>query len=163
MKTGIFYGTSTGTTERVARLIAKAVGADDADVYDVAKTGPSKLGEYEFVILGASTYGAGDLQDDMADFLDGVRALDLKGKKAAAFGCGDEGMSSTFCNGVDEIFKALKETGATVVGTFNTFPYQFDHSAAVPVQGAEAVGLLIDDVNHSDKTEQRVNEWVKTL
>ena len=163
MKPGIFYGTSTGTTEKVAKLIAQAVGAADTDVYDVAKTSPSTVGDYDLIILGAPTYGSGDVQDDMADFLDGVRVLDLKGKKAAVFGCGDESMGSTFCSGVEEIYKALKDTGTTMVGEYNTFPYRFESSAAVPVQGGEAVGLLVDDVNEPDKTETRVKDWVKTL
>ena len=72
-------------------------------------------------------------------------------------------MSSTFCSGVEEIYKALKDTGATMVGEYNTFPYRFESSAAVPVQGGEAVGLLVDDVNEPDKTETRVKDWVKTL
>ncbi len=163
MKTGIFYGTSTGTTAKVAGMIAEALGVSDSDVYNVAGTRPSTLGDYDLVILGASTYGAGEVQHDMADFLDGVRAMDLKGKKAAVFGCGDENMSRTFCNGVEEIYKALKETGATMTGSFNTFPYKFESSEAVPVPGGEAVGLLVDDVNDADKTAARVKEWAASL
>ena len=40
MKIGIFYGSSTGTTAEVAEKIAKQLGVDAADVYDVAKVGP---------------------------------------------------------------------------------------------------------------------------
>lgn len=163
MKTGIFYATSTGTTQKVAGLIAESIGISDSDVHNVSKTAPSVLGRYDLIILGAPTYGAGDLHDEMSDFLDGVRAIDLSGKKAAVFGCGDTSMSLTFCSGVEKMYNALQETGVDMLGTFNTCPYKFEASDAVPVSGAEAIGLLIDDINHADKTADRVKAWVKTL
>lgn len=163
MKTGIFYATSTGTTREIADRIARALGVADTDVHDVADTAPSVLGDYDTIIIGSPTYGAGELQDDMYDFLDGAEALDLSGKTVAVFGCGDESMSSTFCNAVGIIYNRLKATGANMKGAFNTYPYEFDRSEAVPVQGGEAVGLLIDEVNHPDVTEQRVSQWVSRV
>ena len=163
MKIGIFYGSSTGTTAEVAEKIAKQLGVDAADVYDVAKVGPSKFGEYDMLVLGSSTYGSGELQDDWYDMLDGAEKLELKGKRIAVFGCGDESMTDTFCDAVSIIYERMKPTEATMVGMFNTYPYEFDSSKAVPVQGGEAVGLLIDEVNHSDVTDTRIEEWCKTL
>ena len=78
MKTiGIFYGSSTGTTEDIAKRIATKLGVDASNLYDVAKASPSDLGNYEALILGSSTWGAGDLQDDWYDFLAKVKKLDL--------------------------------------------------------------------------------------
>ncbi|MDE6468691.1 MAG: flavodoxin domain-containing protein, partial [Muribaculaceae bacterium] len=88
MKTGIFYGSTTGTTAELAKTIAKEIGVADADIHDVASTAPARLGDYDFIILGSSTWGDGDLQDDWFDFVDGAQALDLDGKKIAIFGCG---------------------------------------------------------------------------
>lgn len=163
MKTGIFYGTTTGTTAAVAERIAQALNVDKTDVHDVAKTAPSLVGNYDLLIFGSPTYGSGELQDDWYDFLAGVEVLDLKGKKIAVFGLGDESMSDTFCNAAGIIYDRMKSTGATMIGAFNTFPYKFASSAAVPIEGAGAVGLLIDEVNHPDDTERRIEEWVKTL
>ena len=36
-KTGIFYGSTTGTTESVAGRIADVLGISSADVHDVSK------------------------------------------------------------------------------------------------------------------------------
>ena len=36
-KTGIFYGSTTGTTESVAGMIAGKLGVSSADVHDVSK------------------------------------------------------------------------------------------------------------------------------
>lgn len=163
MKTGIFYGSSTGTTADIAKRIAKELGVADADVMDVSKVGPSKMGDYDLLVLGSSTYGSGELQDDWYDMLDGAEKLDLTGKKIAVFGCGDESMSDTFCNAVGIIYNRMKQTGATMVGTFNTYPYEFDRSEAVPVQGGEAVGLLIDEIDHPEATDKRIKEWCEIL
>lgn len=163
MKTGIFYGSTTGTTAAVANRIGEALGVGSSDIHDVAKTSPSEVGEYDFLILGSPTYGSGELQDDWYDFLSGIEVLDLRGKKVAVFGLGDESMADTFCNAVGIIYKRVKETGAEMVGSFNTFPYEFDSSEAVPVEGAGAVGLLIDEVNHPDDTERRIAEWVREI
>lgn len=154
---GIFYGSTTGTTEQIANLIAKKLGSEETDVYDVSKTAPSKVGEYDVILLGASTWGDGDLQDDMHDFLDGLAAIDLKEKYVALFGCGDESMSDTFCNAVGEMYRRILPTGAKIVGRFNADGYDFNHSDA-DVEGVY-VGLVIDNVNHEAMTGQRVQEW----
>ena len=36
-KTGVFYGSTTGTTESVARTIAEKLGIPSSDVYNVSK------------------------------------------------------------------------------------------------------------------------------
>jgi len=71
-KTGIFYGSATGTTADVAQRIAARLGIADADIHDVAGTAPDTLGAYENLILGSSTWGSGELEDDWYDFADGA-------------------------------------------------------------------------------------------
>lgn len=163
MKTGIFFASSTGTTERVALELAKALGVDRKDVQNVSKTAPSMLGDYDLIVMGSPTYSSGELQEDFYDFIAGADVLDLKGKKVAVFGDGDESMSDTFCDAVGTIYDKMKETGATMVGTFNTFPYEFRRSRAVPVKGGEAVGLLLDEVNHPEASAGRIADWAKEI
>lgn len=160
-KIGIFYGSTTGNTEVVANRIAENLGVAAADIHDVSSAFPSETGDYDVLIFGASTWGDGDLQDDMHDFLDGVKVLDLTGKEIALFGCGDESMSDTFCNGVGEMYKNLSLTGAGFIGSFDVSGYEFNHSGA-EVDG-KVVGLLIDNVNHEDMTKGRVSRWCDEL
>lgn len=157
-KIGIFYGSSTGVTAEVAQEIAKKLGVADADVYNVAKSAPSDVALYDVLILGSSTWGAGELQDDWYDFLDGLEVLDLKDKQIALFGCGDESMSDTFCGAVGEIYNRLQKTGARFIGYFNAEGYDFDESPAF-IDGVY-VGLLLDNVNKEELTEDRMKEWV---
>lgn len=163
MKTAIFYGSTTGTTAAVAKHIAKLLGVADTDIYDVAKADPARMGDYDRLILGSSTWGSGELQDDWYDFIAGAEVLDLKDKTVAIFGCGDETMSDTFCNAVGEIYDRMSKTGATIVGNYTSEPYDYEKSTAVKGDDKVAVGLLVDEVNHPDLTEGRIAEWVKTL
>lgn len=160
-KTGIFYGSTTGTTKDVAEKIAKIMAIPAADVHDVATTAPSAVGDYDNLIFGTSTWGSGELQDDWENFVAGVEVLDLKGKKIALFGCGDESMSQTFCNGVGELYRRLQKTGATFVGAYDAEGYDYEHTDA-DVDGT-IVGLLIDDVNHPEMTDLRLRSWVGIL
>lgn len=160
-KTGIFYGSNTGATAEVAEIIAKKLGLDEADVHNVAKTAPSAVGQYENLIFGASTWGAGDLQDDWVDFLDGLQSLDLRGKRIALFGLGDESMSDTFNNGIGQIYNTLKGSGAYFMGSYPADVYHFSRSEAV-VDG-KPVGLLLDQVNHPELTGGRIDGWLLTF
>ena len=153
-KIGIFYGSTTGTTLEVAQEIAKCLDVKPEDVHDVASVSPSSVAGYDMVILGASTWGAGDLQEDMATFIDGLQALDLENKEVAIFGCGDESMSDTFCNSVGEIYHRLHDTHAMFIAPFNNDGYNYQHSDS-NVHGL-IVGLCIDNVNHPEMTSDRV-------
>lgn len=160
-KIGIFYGSTTGVTEQVAGQIAKELGVGQEDVHDVSKTKPSDAGEYEVLLFGASTWGDGDLQDDMHDFLDGVGEFDLEGRYVAVFGCGDESMTDTFCNGVGQMYDVLSKTGADMIGGFDADGFDFSHSDAV--RDGKAVGLLIDNVNHEDLTAGKIARWTDQI
>ncbi len=161
-KTGIFYGSTTGATLEVAEMIAKCLGIKESDIHNVATTAPSAVAPYEILILGTSTWGDGEMQDNMDDFSRGLDVLDLNGKDIALFGCGDETMNDTFCNAVGELYSRLKDTGARFIGQgFTTEGYVFDHSKAV-VDG-KSVGLLLDNVNHPDTVQSRIEAWCKTV
>ena len=161
-KIGIFYGSTTGTTAEVAKQIGAALGVADADIHDMSKSKPSDVAPYDVLVLGTSTWGVGDMQDDAHDFADGLQGESLRGKKVALFGCGDESMTDTFCNGVAELLEYVKRTGATVIGQYDVAGYDFAKSAAVDENG-KAIGLLIDDVNHADTADKRIEAWCKEL
>lgn len=161
-KTGIFYGTTTCVTEHAANAIARQLNIAAEDIRNVSDAKPSDVVPYGLIVLGASTWGDGDIQDDMHDFIDGLAPLDLKGKEIALFGCGDETMNDTFCNAVGEMHEMLKDTGASFVGAFNADGYTFRHSKASQSDG-QMVGLVLDEVNHPDMSVNRILEWCKLL
>lgn len=158
---GIFYGSTTGTTEDVAHRLAKLLDIPESDIHNVANTSPSAVADYDVLLLGTSTWGSGDLQDDWYDFVAGLRELDLKGKQIAIFGVGDESMSDTFCSAVGKLYKDLQSTGGEFIGSFPNDVYDFEHTEA-DVDGV-VVGLLLDETNHPDLTDGRLADWAEEI
>ena len=121
----IIYGSTTGNTEIAAKWVKKAlssVGAD-VDLFNVTDIKPESAGAYDLVILGSSTWGQGELQDDFLSFYDGMTAAVLDGKKLAAFGCGDSDMfPDDFCRAVDMIVDKAKACGAQIIAE----PFKID-------------------------------------
>ncbi|MDR3127306.1 MAG: flavodoxin [Tannerellaceae bacterium] len=160
-KTGIFYGSSSGNTKGVAEKIAKALGIDRADVHDVAKAKAGDLAGYELLLLGCSTWGLGDLQDDFADFVGELSKADLSGKKVGLFGCGDSSSyPDTFCNALGTIYKAVCGK-AEMIGNVSVEGYTYDDSEAV-VEG-HFVGLPLDEDNESKLTGKRIEDWLQVI
>ena len=161
-KTCIIYGSSTGTCQDLASRIAAKLGVDNADVFDAGSISAEQLEGYQNLVLGTSTWGAGEMQDDWYDGVKAVKAANLNGKTVAIFGCGDsEGYSDTFGGGMGELYNAAKEAGAKVIGQVSTDGYTYDDSEAV-VDG-QFVGLALDEVNEDDKTDERIDAWVAAI
>ena len=161
-KIGIFYGSTTGTTESIAAQIASHLSVNPTDVHNVGNTNAQIADDYEILILGSSTWGSGELQDDWYDFLDQLVTHNLNGKKIALFGCGDAmSFGSTFCDAVGIIYEKLQDKGCSFIGTVNPSDYSYDSSTA-EVAGL-LVCLLIDENNEPDKTENRIQNWTDQL
>lgn len=158
-KTIVVYGSTTGTCESIAQTLGGQLGAE---VINVADLTADQLAEADHIVLGTSTWGVGEMQDDWYDGVNVVKSANLSGKRVALFGCGDSASySDTFCGGMKELYDAAVAAGATVVGAVSTDGYTFDDSDAV-VDG-QFVGLALDDVNEDDKTSERISAWLPTL
>ena len=156
-KTVIIYGSSTGTCQNIAEIIATKLGV--SDILDVAKVTASQISAYDNLILGTSTWGAGEMQDDWYDGIKELKNANLNGKTVALFGCGDsQSYSDTFCDGMGEIYRELQSSGCNIIGSTPTDGYTYGNSTAVA--SGRFVGLAIDDVNESDLTENRIDAWI---
>lgn len=159
---GIFYGSSSGNTEGVAKQIQAEFGADNAQVFDVAKATKDDLEKFDNLIFGTSTWGFGELQDDFDGFMKQIEAANLSRKTVALFGCGDqESYSDTFVDGMGLVWQSLQGKGCNIVGQTSTEGYSYSNSQS-DVEG-KFVGLAIDENNQSDQTADRVKAWVEVL
>lgn len=157
-KIAVFYGSSTGTTSELAQRIAKAVGAE-AHCFDVANADAADAVAYDVLILGSSTWGIGDLQDDWEGFLPALASQNLAGKAVALFGCGDaDSYPDSFCEALALIKEALASTGCRFVGAYTPEGYSYD--ATRSEEGGQLIGLCVDDVNQSELTEARLQTWL---
>ena len=115
----VIYGSTTGNTESAAHTIAKVMAANGLKTItkNVSAVGLSDFAQgYEIIVLGCSTWGDDDieLQDDFAEFYEGMDDLDLSGQKLAVFGCGDSSYPH-FCGAVDLLEEKLESLGADLV------------------------------------------------
>ena len=158
-KTIVVYGSSTGTCEAIAAKIAERIGAEAINVSDLTA---DVVAENDNLLIGTSTWGAGELQDDRYDGVDTLKGADLSDKVVAVFGCGDSASySDTFCGAMKELYDAAKAGGATVVGEVDIDGYTFDDSDAVVDN--KFVGLALDDINEDDKTDSRIDAWIEQI
>ncbi len=157
-KIGIFYGSSTGSTSEVAQRIAKAIGAE-AHCYDVAHADASDATKYDVLLLGSSTWGLGELQDDWEGFLPKLASQNLAGKAVALFGCGDaDSYPDTFCEALAVLKEGLADTGCRFVGAYTPEGYSYDCTRCE--EDGQLIGLCLDESNQSDMTDERITTWL---
>jgi len=137
MNAKVIFGSTTGMTEAVAGKIAQALGCEPVNV----SSADAAAFDAELLVLGSSTWGVGDLQDDWAAKLDEVKG-NFAGKKVAVFGLGDSvGFADSYCVAAETIANAAKDAGATLVGEI----------------------LKLDDTNEADQTDGKIAAWVETI
>ena len=159
---GIFYGSSTGNTELIAFRIKDLLHPLVADVFDVADVQPAKIDQYKHLIMGISTWGNGECQDDWIFFMDKIRDHDFSGRKVAVFGLGDQdAYPETFADAMGTLYRFLNERGSTIVGIWPLAGYDFISSKAII--NNMFVGLPIDEDSQGDLTEDRLKRWVDVI
>ena len=148
-----------GNTEEAAGFLAEKLGLEN-ELLNVANCDAAKLNGFDKLILGVSTWGTGDLQDDWDAFDFG--GLKLGGKTVAIFGTGDaEGYADSFCGAMGKLYDEVVKAGANVVGAVSTDDYSFEESEAV--RDGKFIGLPLDADNESDKTETRILAWIEQI
>ena len=158
----IVYGSSTGTCQDLAERIAGKLNVAADRVINVTDLDAQAIADNTNLILGTSTWGAGEMQDDWYDGVKVLAQAGLQGKTVALFGCGDsESYCDTFCGGMAELYKAAKEAGAKVVGAVPADGYNYDDSEAV--EDGHFVGLALDEVNEDNLTDERIDAWVDSI
>jgi flavodoxin I len=101
------------------------------------------------------------MQDDWEDFSGILSKVNLKGKKVALFGLGDQDTyPDSFADGVGVLYDKIKDK-TTVVGKWPKAGYLFHESEAF--RSNTFVGLILDQENQADKTVERLQKWVEIL
>jgi flavodoxin I len=169
-KIGIYFGTDTGRTRRIAKLIAQKLGDVTLAPLNINRTSIEQFLAHEVLILGAPTYGDGELpglsvglaQESWEEFLPRLAGQDMRGKKVALFGLGDqEKYSSEFVDALIFIHDAVLACGATIIGRWPVDGYAFKASQAL--LDGRFVGLALDQINQPALTEERLDRWLQQL
>ena len=158
---GIFYGSTTGSTEHAATIIRDLMGPLVTQCENVYKANPDDLQNHDLLLLGISTWNIGDMQDDWFDFLPRIEHLDLTATTVALFGLGDAyGYPYTFLDAMGKLWESIQHLGSPeLVGTWPTQGYEFDESMALH-DNDHFIGLGLDYDNQPELTDERIANWI---
>ena len=158
----IFYGSTTGNTGEVAAMISDQLGDAVEYVRDISSAVDDDLASADALVLGVSTWGDGQLQQDWESFFPNLDRIDLHGKPVALFGLGDSyGFSEQFCNGLGILYRKIVERSGRVVGFWPNEGYAFKASGAL--MDGHFCGLALDQDNEQAKTPERIRRWVDQI
>ena len=162
MRIGIFFGSSTGNAQTVAEKIAASLSDHEVQIKNASEFSANILNDYDFFILGSSTWGFGELQDDWNETIDELDKMDFEGKKIALFGTGDAaGWGDTFVDAMGLIYEKLGANSKNLIGQTDPAPYSFNTSKALIAD--KFVGLAIDENNESNLTDERIESWIQKV
>jgi flavodoxin I len=170
-KVGIFFGTDTGNTRRIAKdifsILTKSVAAKPVNIRNATV---ADLQGFDTLILGTPTYGEGQLPglstgnatESWEEFLPTMEGCDFSGKKVAIYGLGNQKSYPTeFVDAMIYLYDRFEQCGATMIGAWDTEGYEFEASKSVVDK--RFVGLVLDQENQKDLTPTRLEIWLKNL
>ena len=164
MSIAIFFGSTTGSTERIAEMIKAEMGDLVTHMADVMDAAPADLLDHDVLLLGISTWDLGDLQADWDDFVPQLKDMDFTGKTIALFGCGDcDTYGEYFLDAMGLLWKEFQKLGnPKLIGVWPTESYSFDGTQAL-YDDNHFVGLGLDEDNQPELHEERVKAWTAQL
>ncbi len=162
---GLFYGSTNGATAQMAQLIQREFESNNVakiELFDIAEFYLESMLDFDYLILGVSTWNIGQLQKDWEASFEEFDTLDLTGKMVALFGLGDQiGYPDTFLDALFFVADKARERGAQLVGTWANTGYQFEQSWAI--EDGRFIGLALDEDKQRDLTSARIAAWVQQL
>lgn len=163
MKTiGLFYSTETTKTAKVAKKIQEALSDINFTVVPVENSWEKDFEAYDILIVGTSTWFDGELPNYWDELLPRIKSLNLKGKKVALFGLGDQtGYPDNFADGIGILAETFETAGVSIIGQTSSAGYQFNQSKAV--RNHKFLGLILDIENQAGKTDERIKNWVQQM
>lgn len=161
-KIGIFYGGSPkGSTHKTAQVIGDLFGEDQVTLHNVNEATQEDLERYNYLILGTSAWGIGEMHQDWERFIDVLTEAKIDDKKIALFGLGDQvEYPESFVDGMGTVFCRLPHK-EKVVGFWPTKGYSFYFSSAE--MDGHFVGLAIDEDSQPELTDERISKWVEQI
>ena len=131
-------------------------------LFDIADYFLETMLDFEYLILGVSTWDTGQLQKDWEAVYAELDELDLAGKQVALFGLGDQvGYPDTFLDALFFVADKVRERGGQLVGAWPVAGYTFAQSWAV--EDGRFIGLALDEDNQATLSAMRIAAWVDQL
>ena len=84
----IIYTSKTGNTKSIAEFVAEGIrfAGAQASIKEVSQVAdPSELEACDIIVLGSATYNS-NMMEEMKEFIEVAKSVNLEGKKGGAFG-----------------------------------------------------------------------------
>ncbi len=162
----LVFGTDTGNTEEVAEKIQQEFSDSGqvVEIIDVTDCSADRISEADVCIFGIPTWDFGGIQGDWEDFKDELEAAELRSKKVALYGLGDQfGYGDFFIDAVGWLHEIIQPMGANIKGYWPIDGYEFTESRALSLCRTYFYGLAVDDDQQFEQTDERVRIWVQQL
>ncbi|BFI91166.1 flavodoxin FldA [Enterobacterales bacterium endosymbiont of Anomoneura mori] len=161
-KIGIFFGSDTGNTKKIAKIIQKKINIS-SKIYNISKSNKKNLENYNILIFGIPTWYYGEPQSDWFNFFPILKKINFKNKHVALFGCGDqEDYSEYFCDALKYIYDIIIPLGANIIGYWKNSGYIFKKSKSL-LNDNNFIGLIIDEDRQPELTNYRIDKWLIEL
>lgn len=160
-KIGLFYGAKANKTALIAKKIKEEFGENIESIM-IENAWGKDFEKFDNLIIGTSTWFDGELPTYWDEIIPELCTLNLKNKKVAIFGLGDQiNYPENFVDGIGILAEALEGVGAKIIGVTSVEGYHFENSRAL--KDGKLLGLVIDVENQPEKTDERIREWCKKL
>ncbi|XZR53253.1 MAG: flavodoxin FldA [Enterobacteriaceae bacterium] len=159
---GIFFGSDTGNTKKISKIIQKKIG-NCSKIYNISKINKKKIEDCNILLFGIPTWYYGEPQYDWFKFFPILKKINFKNKYVALFGCGDqEDYSEYFCDALKYIYDIILPLGANIIGYWDNIGYFFEKSKSLLINN-KFIGLIIDEDRQPEMTNIRINKWIIIL
>ncbi len=138
----IIYASLTGNTEEIAHLLAKRMEEEGVvvEVKECSFAQPEEFTDVDICIVATYTYGSdGELPDEIYDFYEDLKEVDLSGKVYGCLGSG-EAFYGNFCKSADDFDERFQLTKA--------------------IRGAEVVKI---EENAKDEDMLRIDQFARQI
>ena len=161
-KIGLFYSFNTKKTSQTAKRLIEGFGEDAIEPVNVEELTEEQFMSYDNLIMGVPTWFDGELPNYWDEFVPALEELDLKDKKIAIYGAGDQkGYPENFVDGIGIMGELVESLNADLVGFTSAKGYTFESSRAL--RGNTFCGLALDYENQAGKNKERIANWIEQL
>jgi flavodoxin I len=161
-KIGLFYSFNTKRTKVVAQKVHEAFGKDKIDPMNVEDMKDEDFIKYDNNVIVISTWFDGELPNSWDEFIPAMEELQLKGRKFAIVGLGNQhDYGQNFCDAVGILGETIEDLGGKLVGSTSTEGYNFESSKSI--RSGKFMGLMIDQDTQAKQTKKRIADWVKQI
>jgi flavodoxin I len=161
-KIGIFYSFNSNKTAKLGEKIIAAFGIENIEAIDAELVTKELFCQFDNIIVGVPTWFDGELPIYWDEFVPAIETLNLKGKRIAIYGLGDQkGYPENFNDGIGIFAEIVTKSGAEVIGFTEVDGYEFESSKAI--MNGKFCGLCLDQENQARLTSNRIQNWVTQL